>query len=130
MKILIIEDSKFLHTIYKHEFRELGELIIHSDFISALNFLKESIIEKNHIDLILHDVILPDINGILGVKIIRAMEEVGGVEPSKIFMLTSEADMKTVRSAVESGCNDYLSKPIDRKTFIEKIKKYNLELPE
>ena len=72
-------------------------------------------------DLILLDVQLPDIDGLEVVKRIRASEVDGSVS---IIALTSYAMPGDREKMLAAGCNGYIAKPIDVKTFISEIERY------
>jgi len=70
-------------------------------------------------DLILMDIQMPKMNGYEATKVLR---KEGITTP--IVALTAFAMKEDDKKCVESGCNDYLPKPIDRMQLIEKLGKY------
>jgi DNA-binding response OmpR family regulator len=72
-------------------------------------------------DLILMDVVMPRMNGLDACKVLRANPEMRSVP---ILMVTTRSEMATVKSAFENGCNEYITKPIDRAELLAKIKSY------
>jgi CheY-like chemotaxis protein len=115
--ILIVEDNptnrKLLEAILRrHGYRlllaENGELGI------ELAFLEKP-------DLILMDIQLPQISGIEAIRAIRAHPEVGN---TPIIALTAHAMSDERDEAIAAGCNQYITKPIDTRTFPDQISHY------
>ncbi len=72
-------------------------------------------------DLVLLDVQLPDIDGLEVAKRIRASEADGRIP---IIALTSYAMPGDRERMLAAGCNGYIAKPIDVRTFIAEIERY------
>ena len=72
-------------------------------------------------DLILMDIHLP---GMDGLSVVRAMKEEDRTRRIPILALTAHAMRGDRDRFLEAGCDGYISKPIDVKTFIESIGKY------
>ena len=60
-------------------------------------------------DLILMDVVMPKMNGFEAVRHIRENVQTRGVP---IVMVTSKAEAESMETGYESGCSDYIIKPI------------------
>jgi CheY-like chemotaxis protein len=72
-------------------------------------------------DLILMDIHLP---GMDGLSVVRAMKENARTSGIPILALTAHAMRGDRDRFLDAGCDGYISKPIDVKTFIESIGKY------
>ena len=77
----------------------------------ALSILSDS---KNQIDIVLMDVMMPEMDGLTAIKEIRKDNKHRDLP---IIVLTAKAMKEDRSKAIESGANDYLSKPVD----IEKL---------
>ncbi len=72
-------------------------------------------------DLILMDIHLPGMDGLSVVRAIKADERTARIP---ILALTAHAMRGDKDRFLEAGCDGYISKPIDVKTFIASIEKY------
>lgn len=71
--------------------------------------------------LVLMDVGLP---GIDGLEATRQIREIPGAESISIWALTAHAMKGDEKRALEAGCNEYIPKPIEYKSFKLKLAKY------
>ena len=72
-------------------------------------------------DLVLLDVVMPEMDGITACKAIRA----SSVDASlPILMVTTRGDATAMLSAYECGCNEYILKPIDGNELLTKVRGY------
>ena len=74
------------------------------------------VIEKEKPNLIILDMILPDMNGIEVLKKIKAEHK------SPVIMLSGKDAPQLVESAKEVGVEDFLPKPFRDEELVEKIK--------
>jgi CheY-like chemotaxis protein len=72
-------------------------------------------------DLILMDIHLP---GMDGLSVVRAMKGDDRTRRIPILALTAHAMRGDKDRFLEAGCDGYISKPIDVKTFISSIEQY------
>jgi DNA-binding response OmpR family regulator len=69
-------------------------------------------------DLILMDVVMPIMDGFEACRQIRMQAETNGIP---IIMVTTRGEAINVETGYESGCNDYVTKPIDKVELLTKI---------
>ncbi|HEX6095569.1 MAG TPA: response regulator [Thermoanaerobaculia bacterium] len=72
-------------------------------------------------DLILMDVVMPKMNGFEACRRIRGEESIGS---TPIIMVTTRGEVQNVETGFESGCNDYVTKPINGTELMAKLKSY------
>ena len=73
------------------------------------------------LDLILMDIHLPGMDGLSVVRAIQADERTARIP---VLALTAHAMRGDKDRFLEAGCDGYISKPIDVKTFIASIERY------
>lgn len=72
-------------------------------------------------DLILLDVVMPKMNGFETCKQLRGKEETKTIP---IIMVTTRGEMDSVETGYQSGCSDYVTKPINSLELISKVKNF------
>jgi CheY-like chemotaxis protein len=118
-KILLVEDNMFNQEGLS---RLLGnkygfEVVAVADGASALAIFLEL-----KPDVILMDLSLPDIDGLEVTRKIREKEIELDMKPIGIIALTAHAMHKDRVEAIESGCTDFETKPVDILRLVGKIK--------
>ena len=91
------------------------EILTASDGIEAV---QQAVTQQP--DLILMDVEMPRMTGLEACRAIRAQEEIRAIP---VIMVTTRSNPEQVASAFTSGCDDFVSKPIDSAILLEKIDK-------
>jgi two-component system, OmpR family, alkaline phosphatase synthesis response regulator PhoP len=114
-RILCVDDSDLILLMERLVLaREGYELVTASDGEQALALAGE-----NRPDLILLDVIMPRMSGLETCRRLRADARTRSVP---IIMLSTRADEEEVAAAYQSGCTDYITKPIDGSLLLAKVK--------
>ena len=113
-KILIIDDDDELRESLSEQ------LSLHEEFdtllaATASEGLKQA--RSGHVDLVLLDVGLPDLDGREACKLLRR----GGFK-GPIVMLTGQASDSDTILGLESGANDYVSKPFRFAVLLARIR--------
>lgn len=70
-------------------------------------------------DLILMDVVMPKMNGFEACKRIRESEV---TRNTPIIMVTTRGEAQNVETGFDSGCNDYVTKPINGTELLSKLR--------
>jgi phosphoserine phosphatase RsbU/P len=113
-KILIADDSE---TSYKFVHEILEILGFKVDLLYAQDGKKACELAMDIIpDLILMDVVMPEMNGIEAVKFLRANSATHDI-PIIVFSAT-----ESLNSAYESGANDFISKPLKKYEILIKVR--------
>jgi len=112
---LVVDDSRAMRTILAKFLVELG-FEVH-EAASGLEALVE-IRRKPIPDLVLVDWNMPEMDGCEFLRRIRAEEQFADVP---VMMVTTESEMDRVSIALDAGANEYLMKPFDKETLLEKL---------
>lgn len=72
-------------------------------------------------DLILMDIQLPEISGLDITKMLKADDDLKSIPVIAVTAFAMKGDEEKIR---ESGCEDYISKPISVTDFLEVVRKY------
>ncbi|MFN4226579.1 MAG: sigma-54-dependent transcriptional regulator [Candidatus Ratteibacteria bacterium] len=112
-KILIIDDEQGVRESLKFALKDKYKIILASNGKEGMSF-----IEKENIDLIILDIILPDIDGISLLKEIKK-----NYKDIPIIMLTAVSQIKTAVEAMKIGALDYITKPFDIEELILVVEK-------
>jgi len=116
-RILVVEDSPMNRRILEVLLRGHGyEPVEAEDGNQALEILA-----KDRPDLILMDMQLPGIDGYELTRRLRADPETRDIP---IIAVTANAMAGDDRKALEAGCDAYVPKPIDTRTFPDLIQTY------
>jgi signal transduction histidine kinase len=70
-------------------------------------------------DLVMLDVLMPGMDGYETCRRIRALPEVGD---TPVLFLTALGDLETHRAAMESGADDFLTKPLNRTELLIRVR--------
>jgi two-component system, cell cycle response regulator len=135
-KILLIEDNPIQAKQVKRMLEESGYDILHAkDGITGLKM-----VTSINPDVVILDVVLPDISGHEVCRWIKLREETRGIP---VVMLTVKGTLEEKVAGLQLGADDYLPKPFNEselnariyaslrtKEFQEELKKKNLQLEE
>ncbi|MFT7004565.1 MAG: DNA-binding response OmpR family regulator [Sulfurimonas sp.] len=117
MKILLLEDDIVLADILL-DFLQENSLVTHTYSVKEALTLSE----ETAFDLYIFDINVPDGDGISLLKELRSFKD-----GTPTIIITAFHDTKYLKSAFESGANDFIKKPFDLEELaqrIENIKKH------
>lgn len=117
--ILLAEDNELNSEILQEILRERGFRVVHAENgKAAVEVFRES--ESGEFDIILMDMQMPVMDGCTAAKEIRGLDRPdAGKVP--IFACTANTFKEDRDKAIESGMDDFLSKPIDVGILLEKL---------
>ena len=114
-KILVVDDSRtalfMVTTILR---KERYELVTACDGEQALEMAA-----AEHPDLILMDVIMPRKTGFEACRELKRREDTKGIP---VILVTTRGEGENVEAGFQSGCNDYVTKPINALELITKVR--------
>ena len=121
MKILLVEDNLMNQKVVMYNLKKLNcEITPVSNGKEALEIFK-----NNNYDLVLMDIMLPEMNGYEITIEIRKFEKLKEIKnPVTIIALTANTYENDKEKCFGVGMNEYLSKPFSAQQLIKKIEKY------
>lgn len=112
--ILIAEDNESNFILMSYILKRNYQILRAHDGKEAVE-----ITEKGGVDLILMDLKMPVIDGLEATRIIK-----GAFPNLPVIMLTANAFESDRQAAINVGCDDFLSKPVNSAVCLETIAKY------
>ena len=111
-KILVVEDDNELNQLFCRTLNRNGYVALGAyDAAQALVML-----EKEAVDLIISDVMMPGMDGFEFVKQLRDAKIT-----LPVMMITAKSDIKDKQSGFSSGADDYMVKPVDLQEMLLRV---------
>lgn len=132
MKFLIVDDDAVSRQILIKMLSEYAECVTAQNGVEALSIYKKGWEDWAPFDLITLEIAMPEMDGKKVLQTIRAIENEKKVPKDKrvkILMSSSQKDRETIIACVQMGCDDYISKPIEKEIILKKIRKFGIPLP-
>ncbi|MGF1584345.1 MAG: response regulator [Bacteroidales bacterium] len=114
--VLVVDDDIPSYQLIEELFSEMNVKLKH--FVSGHN-LVDWFRDGGHPDLIIMDIQLPGVNGL---ELTRQIKEI--VPSIPVIAYTSYAMPGDKERCMKSGCDEYISKPIDLDGFIDTVSGY------
>ena len=112
---MIVDDSRAMRAILGKFLRELGfEIHEATSGLDALVKIRKIAMP----DIVLVDWNMPEMDGCEFLRRIRSEKEFASVP---VMMVTTESEMEQVSVALDAGANEYLMKPFDKQSLLEKL---------
>lgn len=112
--ILIVEDHELTRFGLKTAFE--GVDFVENIYEADSAEMAIDIFNKNHVDIVIMDLGLPNMNGIDATKAIKNVNK-----DTKIIVLTSHNEEKEVLNSLKAGANAYCSKEINLQRLIQVV---------
>ncbi|RQD61848.1 MAG: response regulator [Desulfonatronovibrio sp. MSAO_Bac4] len=113
-KILIAEDSGFQRTIIKRIITRLGHEAVEAK--TGREALRQ--IEDEQPDLILLDMLMPDIDGLQVLKVLKSKHL-----QTPVIVITADVQETTRKRCEEAGVREIIYKPVDEDKLSSALKK-------
>jgi signal transduction histidine kinase/CheY-like chemotaxis protein len=119
-KILLVEDNELNAEIAEEMLQDEGaDVTSAGNGRIAVEMFKKS--EAGQFDLILMDVMMPEMNGLEATRAIRSLDRADAKE-IPIIAMTANAFEEDKRSALEAGMNAHVTKPIDVTVLMQTLR--------
>lgn len=114
--ILIVEDEESSRFLLEKTLKKTkAEVIYVNNGLAAINLVES----KPHIDLVLMDIRLPAMDGL------SATFKIKGLNPQiPVIIQTAYAMSNAHEEAINSGCDDFITKPIDTDALLKLLDKH------
>src|SRR5262245_36653630 len=113
-RILLAEDVPDNQRLISHYLTRAGaELVIAPDGLAAIDAAMSARAQGQPFGLILMDMQMPSLDGLTATVVLRGA---GWRDP--IVALTANASEEDRARCLDAGCDDYLTKPIDREKLV------------
>lgn len=132
MRILIAEDDRVSRNFLQKFMQGFGQVDVAVDGMEAVDLYMDSIKQNNPYNLLCLDVMMPKVDGLKVLKVIRQIEKQQNVSEEdhlRIIMMTALADVGYVDEAFRQGCDAYASKPVDTEKVQEVMQNLGLLEP-
>ena len=113
MRVLVVEDDATTASLLARALREEGDAVI----VERNGLAAVEIALANSFDAIVLDVMLP---GLDGFKIVHRLRQQGRQTP--ILMLTARDTSRDLVCGLNSGADDYLTKPFELEVFFARLR--------
>ncbi len=118
-KIMIVEDNELNMEICKYFLENVhATVILAKDGVEAVEAFKAS--QVNDINLILMDIMMPNMNGYEATSAIRKLDR-ADAKTVPIVAMTANAFEEDKKKAKDVGMNEYVAKPIDEDLLVDKL---------
>ncbi|EWG09286.1 response regulator transcription factor [Cytobacillus firmus] len=109
--ILLVDDESRMLDLLALYLTPLGyKCVKKSSAVDAITY-----IEKNHVDLILLDVMMPEMDGWTACKEFKKIRDI------PIIMLTARSEKPDIVKGLKIGADDYILKPFDEEVLVARI---------
>ena len=116
LKILIVEDDEESALLLEIDVRLFGKKILRvRSGVEAIEVCRNNL----DIDLVLMDIKMPHLNGYETTRQIRKFNNKMVIIAQTAYALTGDRE-----KAIEAGCDDYISKPINKDQLLALVQKY------
>ncbi|KAI5923904.1 osmosensing histidine protein kinase SLN1 [Camillea tinctor] len=121
LRVLVAEDNPTNIEVVSRmlKLEDVYDVTIAKDGQEAYDLVKANMEDNHSFDLIFMDIQMPNVDGLQSTRLIRKM---GYSAP--IVALTAFADESNVKNCMESGMDEFLSKPIRRRALKQVLRKF------
>lgn len=129
IRVLVIEDDHASQIIMKKLLSSLGECVVAADGVKGLAEFRTALKEGRPYDLVCLDIMMPEMNGqevLCEIREIEGKRGVAGQEAVKVLMTTALRDSETSVHSFASGCDGYITKPINKDVLMSEIRKLGI----
>ncbi len=116
LKILIVEDDEISYALLSRVVQKISKEVLHA--MTGIEAI-EACRKNADFDLILMDIRMPQMNGLEATQLIRQFNKNVIIIAQSAYGFSDDFEL-----ASNAGCNDYITKPINKTLLFEIIKKH------
>jgi signal transduction histidine kinase/ActR/RegA family two-component response regulator len=121
-KILLAEDNELNAEIATEILKDAGaEVTVAQNGRIAVDLCAKS--KEAYFDLILMDIMMPEMDGLAATRAIRSMER-ADMQTIPVIAMTANVFEEDRKAAIEAGMNGYVTKPINVAALMREIKEF------
>lgn len=131
MKVLIAEDEPISAMVLQTLMKPFARVTLAEDGQAAIEAFENALSAEEPFDLLLLDIMMPNVNGKEVLAYIRAVEEDEGIQSEnalKVVMTTALDDGTTLYETHATGCSDYIVKPIEKARLLKVLRKLGFSI--
>ena len=113
--VLVVDDNKLIRT----QLRDYVESLGYKALTAEAGKEAFNVTQQNKLDLILMDIILPDLGGMDLLEMVRQQKNLLQLP---VIMISGLSDSESKLKALEIGADDYITKPVDYNELQAKMK--------
>ena len=113
--VMVVDDDLMLMEMYEAFLEGMNLKVIKV----MDNTTTVAMAEKLHPDLLIMDILMPNITGLQILVMIKAKPTTKDIP---VLMITGEQSMGDIETAFQLGAADYVVKPVNRATFEQKVR--------
>jgi two-component system, sensor histidine kinase and response regulator len=113
--LLVVDDDRINRELLTHLFERDYEISTASGGKEALQMLKD----KTDIDLVMLDIMMPNMSGI---EVLTEIRETPETHDLPVILISAMANTRDVVNGLRLGANDYITKPVDVSVVVARVK--------
>jgi two-component system chemotaxis response regulator CheY len=117
-KVLVVEDSAMMRELIASTCESIGSIAVTE---SASGFEALKVLPREHFDLIITDINMPDINGL---ELIRFVKSHKAYATTPLFIVSTESSQTDLERGLKLGANEYLPKPFQPAHLDALVRRY------
>jgi CheY-like chemotaxis protein len=121
MAILVVDDSPDQHLLLRSILTKAGHanlMAVESAHAAFTALGLDGTVPAEQIDLILMDVLMPELDGVSACRRIKANDQLRDLP---IIMITAANDLSHLKEAFAAGAMDYISKPVNSVELLARV---------
>jgi two-component system chemotaxis response regulator CheY len=129
MRILVVDDDFVSRKKMEIIMQNFGDCDSAKNGEDAVGIFMMACESRSPYDVIALDISMPDVDGFEVLSKIREIEDSHNIKAEKrvkVIMVTAKSDKATVVECFQSGCNDYIVKPVNWKIVFNKLVKLKI----